>query len=65
MNAATAVALLAELLKQALAISTLIRSAQAENRDLNPEELEAVIARDDEARVSLVAAIEAAKAAGR
>ena len=61
MNAATAVTLLVELLKQATAISTLVRQAQAENRDLTTAELAAVAERDDEARAALVAAIAAAK----
>ena len=65
MNAATAVSLLAELLKQALSISTLIRAAQAENRDLTIAELDAVVERDDVARATLVLAIEAAKTKGQ
>jgi len=61
MNAATAVTLLVELLKQASAISSLVQRAQSENRDLTPAELDAVAERDDEARASLVAAIAKAK----
>lgn len=59
---AQAVTLLVELLKQAAAISVLIRQAQAENRELTADELTAVAERDDEARAALVAAIASAKA---
>jgi hypothetical protein len=61
MNAVTAIAVLTELLKQAAAISTLVRQVQSEGRDLTPEELAAVAQRDDEARAALVAAIAKAK----
>lgn len=64
MNPATAVALLTELLRQALAISALIKAAHDENRDLKAEEFEAILTRDDVARAKLIVAIDAAKAAG-
>lgn len=64
-NVALAVSLLTELLRQAAAISILVSQAQAENRDLRPEELDAIVGRDDVARGALVEAIERAKAAGR
>lgn len=64
-NVALAISLLTELLKQGAAISTLVSTAQAENRDLTLEELDAVAGRDDVARGALVDAIERAKAAGR
>lgn len=57
MNAAVAVSLLTELLRQAMAISTLVQTAQAEGRDLTPEELAAAASRDDEARQALEQAI--------
>jgi len=60
MNAAVAVSLLVELLKQASAISTLVRQAQTEGRDITAGELAAVAQRDDEARGALIAAIAAA-----
>lgn len=65
MNAVTAVSLLAELLKQALAISTLVKAAQAENRDISEAELRAISERADVARAHLVLAIDAAKAKGQ
>jgi len=61
MNAAVAVSLLVELLKQASAISTLVREAQTEGRDITAAELKAIAERDDEARAALVAAIASAK----
>lgn len=65
MNAVTAVSLVAELLRQALAIQQLIRQAQEENRDLTAMELQAVVERDDVARAALALAIAKAKEEGR
>jgi hypothetical protein len=61
MNTAVAISLLTELLKQAAAISLLVRQAQTEGRDLTPQELEVVQAADDAARANLIGAIERAK----
>jgi hypothetical protein len=60
-NVALAVSLLTELLRQAAAISTLVRQAQTEGRDLTAQELDAVQALDDASRANLVGAIERAK----
>ena len=57
MNPVAAVSLLAELLRQAMAISQLIQTAHAENRDLTKAELDDVAKRDDSARQSLIEAI--------
>lgn len=65
MNAALAISLLTELLKQAAAISVLVRQAQSEGRDLTPAELDAVVSSDDQARVALVDAIARARAGGQ
>ncbi len=56
-----AIQLVLALVNQAGAISAVIQKAQAENRDLTPEELDSLVASDDTARAALVAAINAAK----
>lgn len=65
MNAAQAISLLIELLKQASAISALVKQAQDANRDITIDELKALMERDDVARARLILAIDAAKAEGR
>lgn len=61
MNTAAALTLLTELLRQAAAISSLVRAAQTEGRELTSEELDACAANDDAARQLLVDAIARAK----
>lgn len=56
-----AIQLVLALVNQAGAISAVIQKAQAENRDLTPEELANLVSADDTARATLVAAIAAAK----
>ncbi len=56
-----AIQLVLALVNQAGAISAVIQKAQAENRDLTPEELDSLVSSDDTARAALVAAINAAK----
>ncbi len=56
-----AIQLVLALVNQAGAISAVIQKAQAENRDLTPEELAGLVSADDSARAALVAAIAAAK----
>ncbi len=56
-----AIQLVLALVNQAGAISAVIQKAQAENRDLTPEELAGMVSADDSARAALVAAITAAK----
>lgn len=53
------------LMARATQISTLVRNAQAEQRDLTTEELDAVVKSDDTALEQLNAAIATAKAEGR
>lgn len=65
MSTVAAVALASELLRQALAISQLIGTAQAQNRELTSAELLAVIHRDDDARDALEEAIRRAETEGR
>lgn len=62
---AAAIALLAELLRQAMAVSQLVMRANAENRELAKEELDAVIARADQSEANLDDAIRRAEAEGR
>jgi hypothetical protein len=64
MNAA-GVALVAELLRQAIAVSQLVAQANAEGRELAKEELDSVVARADQSEIDRDAAIERAKAEGR
>jgi hypothetical protein len=63
--ATIAIDLMIALLNNSAAISALIKSAQAGNRDLTVAELQNVIDSDSVARANLVLAIAAAKAAGR
>lgn len=65
MDTLTAITLLTQLLEQANALGNLIRTAQAEGRDITPEELNSLAAGDDMARAALEAAIARAKAEGR
>lgn len=65
MDALTAITLLTQLLAQATALGNLIRTAQAEGRDITPAELDALAAGDDVARAALEAAIARAKSEGR
>ena len=58
MKTEVAIALAAELLRQAISISQLINQAQSQGRtELTREEMDAVMARDDEARAALLAAL--------
>ena len=63
--ATLAVDLLIAIITNAGAISQLIAQAKAENRDITPAELQAIIEGDTAARVNLVAAIARAKASGK
>lgn len=65
MDPLTATALLVQLLTQATALGNLIRTAQAEGRDITDAELDTLAAGDDRARAGLEAAIARAKAEGR
>ena len=56
-----AIQLVLSLVNQAGTISAAIQKAQAENRDLTPEELDSFVSADNTARAALVAAISAAK----
>lgn len=60
-NALIATNLLLGLLDRAAAIGGLIRTAQAEGRDVTAAELDALLADDAAARIQLQAAIDAAK----
>lgn len=64
MNAAGA-ALVAELLRQAIAVSQLVARANIEGRRLAAEELRAVIGRADESEDLVDAAIARAESEGR
>lgn len=65
MNGVTlAIQLVLALVNQAGTISAMIQKAQSEGRDLTPDELNSLATSDDTARAALVAAINAAKAAG-
>lgn len=65
MDASILVTLLLGLLDRASAVGALIAKARAENRDVTPEELDALVAADNTARSALVAEIEKAKSEGR
>ncbi len=65
MDALTAISLLTQLLAQATVLGNLIRTAQAEGRDITAAELDTLAAGDDVARGALEAAIARAKAEGR
>lgn len=62
---ATGVALIAELLRQAIAVSELVARANIEGRELAKEELDAVVARADESEARRDEAISRAEAEGR
>lgn len=63
---ATAVGLASQLLQQALQVSQLIHSANAEGRDtISEADLDKVVGADDVARAQLVDALARAKAEGR
>lgn len=64
-TAAAGIGLLLQLIEQAARVSTVIRQAQAEGRDLTSAELAGVVAENDVARATLVDAIARAKAEGR
>lgn len=65
MDALTAITLLTQLLSQATTLGNLIRTAQAEGREITPAELDTLAAGDDAARAALEAAIARAKREGR
>ncbi len=65
MNADLAISLLIALITHASEISALITKAKGENRDITPEELQAIFDADELARAKLTIAIATAKAAGR
>jgi hypothetical protein len=65
MGVSAAISLLLALINNAGQISALIGKAQVAGRDLTPAELDTITAADDQARAALVAAIAAAKAAGK
>lgn len=64
-TAAAGVSLLLQLIEQAARVSSVIRQAQAENRDLTSAELATLATENDSARAALVSAIARAKAEGR
>lgn len=65
MEVTAALGLLLQLTTQAQQIAALINKARAEGREtISEEDMIAVVGADDDARARLVAAIEAAKAAG-
>lgn len=64
-TAAAGIGLLLQLIEQAARVSTVIRQAQAENRELTSAELSALAVENDAARAALVAAIDRARAEGR
>ncbi len=65
MDPITALALLTQLLTQANALGNLIRTAQAEGRDITPAELDTLAMADTNARSMLEAAITRARSEGR
>jgi len=56
--------LLIALANNAASISQLIKTAQSENRDITPAEMQSILDNDAVARAGLVAAIATAKAKG-
>lgn len=60
-NLAIAVQILLSLLDRASEIGALIAKAQGEGRDVTPEELDTLSAKDDVAKAALAAAIAAAR----
>lgn len=65
MNVITATAVILDLLSQAAALGNLLRTAQAEGRDISQAELDNLAQLDNVARDSLAAAITRARAQGR
>jgi len=63
--AAAGIGLLLQLIEQAARVSTVIRQAQAENRELTSAELAQLAVENDAARAALVAAIDRARSEGR
>lgn len=62
---AAGIGLLLQLIEQAARVSTVIRQAQSEGRDVTAAELTSIVAENDSARTALVDAIAEAKAQGR
>lgn len=65
MNALQATALLLQLLQQATTLGNLLRTSQAEGRDITSAELDTLVSNDETARAALDAAIARARADGR
>lgn len=63
--AAAGIGLLLQLIEQAARVSTVVRQAQAEGRDVTSAELSQLVAANDGARASLADAIAKAKSEGR
>lgn len=61
----TAIDLALSLITQASRISTLVATAQSEQREIKPEEWTAIQQADDDARAGLTAAITKAQSEGR
>jgi hypothetical protein len=57
--AAAGIGLLLQLIEQAARVSSVIRQAQAEGREISQNEIEQLIAENDAARAKLVDAIKA------
>lgn len=62
---AAGIGLLLQLIEQAARVSTVIRQAQTEGRDVSSAELAQIVVENDGARTALVDAIAEARAAGR
>jgi RNA:NAD 2'-phosphotransferase (TPT1/KptA family) len=56
-STAAGIGLLLQLIEQAARVSSVIRTAQAEGRDVTPAELAEIVAENDAARSKLVDAI--------
>ena len=56
-TAAAGIGLLLQLIEQAARVSSVIRQAQAEGRDVTPAELAEIVAENDAARAKLADAI--------
>lgn len=54
---AAGIGLLLELIEQAARVSSVVRQAQAEGREVTPAELAQIVAENDAARAKLVGAI--------
>ena len=64
-STAAGIGLLLQLIEQAARVSSVIRQAQAEGRDVTSAELSTLVLENDGARAMLVDAIARAKAEGR